>query len=98
MSIFLNFRREGYLSLGLSNPNQPRRAPNKSLETDCKGRSFLRLGLLPKMVWFQLFATREITGVAGIPINVLRLEQLMGWHKGSLAYALAAAQFQRYTP
>ena len=70
--------------------------PNKSLETDCKGRLSLRQGLFPKMIWFQLCATRKITGVAGIPRNVLRLEQLQGWHKGELAYSLAAAQFQRY--
>ncbi len=71
------------------------RLPNKSLETDCKGRFSLRLDLLPKMIQFQLCATREITGVAGLPRNMLILEQLLGWHKGALAYSLAAAQFQR---
>ena len=63
---------------------------NNSFNNDCKGRSFLRLGLLPKIVQFQLCATRGITGMAGIPINMLRLEQLMEWHKGTLAYSLAA--------
>ncbi len=71
------------------------RPPNKSLETDCKGRAFLRLSLLPRLVQFQLCATREITGIAGIPRNMLRLEQLVEWHKVGLAYSLAAAQFQR---
>ena len=70
---------------------------NKSLETDSKGRLLLSLSLLPKMVQSQLCATGDITGVAGIPIYVLRLEQLTEWHKGELAYSLAAAQFQRYT-
>ncbi|MCP4607512.1 MAG: hypothetical protein GY845_02185 [Planctomycetes bacterium] len=68
---------------------------NKSLETDCKGRTFLSMGLLPRVIWFQLCATRDITGMAGIPRNVVRLVQLLGWHKGELAYSLAAAQFQR---
>ena len=69
---------------------------NKSLETDCKGRAFLSPDLLAKVIQFQLCATRGLTGMACIPRNVLRLEQLMGWHKVKLAYSLAAAQFQRY--
>ncbi len=69
--------------------------PNKSLETDCKGRLLLSPGLLPKMVKIQLCATREITGMVGIPINVLKLGKLVKWHKDPLAYSLAVAQFQR---
>jgi len=74
---------------------QCEKAYNKSLETDCKGRSFLSLGLLPKMVQFQLCATMVITGVASIPRNMLILEQLLEWHKGVLAYALAAEEVKR---
>ena len=67
-------------------------ATNKSLETDCKGRFLLSLGLLPKMVRFQLCATRGLTGMAGTPRNMLRLEQLMEWHKGALAYRQLAKE------
>ena len=48
-----------------------RSTANNRINTDFKGRSHLGLGLLPKMISFQLCAKRDITCVAGIPIKVL---------------------------
>jgi len=47
----------------------------KSLETDFKGRLLLSLGLLPKMVLFQLGGKRELTGFVSHDESVLSFMQ-----------------------
>ncbi len=57
----------------------------------------MSLDLLPKMVQFQLCATMGLTGIAGIPKNVLRLGQLLDCRKGHSEHiTLQAADAWRY--
>jgi len=52
--------------------------PNKTLHSDFNGRLPLGLGPLPESVFNQLGGKSAITGIAGIPENVLLPKQLMG--------------------
>lgn len=63
-----------------------KRQPNKALHTDFNGRPPLKSGLLPKTIFIQLGGKRVVTGMAGIPVNVLLSKQSKDCRQGHGAH------------